>query len=343
MALHLTRPGLVVPVPVDPLGVTGPTRGQARGPRWRATSTNRFVPAEVDSSLVDQRIVEAVAGAPERAAATGWAGLRWRGADYFDGYDARMRPRPVPVALGDRKPIRAREGTELRYGWLLENDVVTVDGLPVTRPERSVFDEVCRARGLEHAVQTISMACRADLVSLDELLAYRGLLGSRQFTARFAAAVVMSDENLWSPLEATMLVCWVASGFRRPRCNAPIFDSSGNHVLTPDLFDPVAGVAGEYNGVVHGRLRVQRRDVDRDDRCRDLDIEVVTMVSDDLRDLSSFERRLASAYRRAGQRRSRRREWTTDLPEGWVDTSTVAARRALTEADRRRWLGRGVG
>lgn len=341
MDLLLTRPGLVVPVPVDPSGVAGPTRGEARGPRWRATSTNRFVPAGVDSGLVDQRIIEAAAGAPERAAVTGWAALRWRRAEYFDGCDSRMRTLPVPIALGDRKPIRPREGVSLRYGWLLDNDIVAVDGLPVTRSERSVFDEVCRARDLAEAVQIISMACHSDVVSLDELLVYRHLLRSRQFTRRFADAIALSDENLWSPLEATMLMCWLARGLRRPLCNRPIFDTSGNHLLTPDLFDPVAAVAGEYNGAVHGRLRVQRRDVDRDACCRDLGIEVVTMVSGDLRDTGSFERRLVAAYRRAS-RRPQRGAWTIDLPEGWVDTSTVAARRALTEADRLRWLRRGA-
>lgn len=342
MDLLLTRPGLVAPVPVDPSGLAGPTRGQARGPRWRAASTNRFVPIEVDPTLVDQRIVEAIAGAPDRAAVTGWAGLRWRGAEYFDGYDSRMQPRPVPVAVGDRKPLRSRAGVELRFGWLLENDVVAVDGLPVTRPERSVFDDVCRAGSLEQAVQIVSMACRSDMVSLDELLSYRCLLGSRQFTARFTDAIALSDENLWSPLEATMLLLWVGRGFRRPLCNRPIFDLAGNHVVTPDLFDPIAGVAGEYDGVVHSRLRVQRRDVDRDACYRDLDLEVVTMVSDDLRDTSSFERRLASAYRRVAER-PRRRDWTIDLPDGWIDTSTVSARRALTEADRRRLSARRLG
>lgn len=35
---HERRPGLVSPVRVDPRGITGPTRSQARGPRWRTTS-----------------------------------------------------------------------------------------------------------------------------------------------------------------------------------------------------------------------------------------------------------------------------------------------------------------
>ena len=48
--------GLVRPVPVDPSGVHGPTRGAAAGPRWRRTSPNRYVRSDTPDS-VEQRIL----------------------------------------------------------------------------------------------------------------------------------------------------------------------------------------------------------------------------------------------------------------------------------------------
>lgn len=45
--------------------------------------------------------------------------------------------------------------------------------------------------------------------------------------------------------------------------NPPLFDLRGGHLLTPDLLDPVRGVAGEYDGAVHLRDDRRRVDVDR--------------------------------------------------------------------------------
>ncbi|MFD0806573.1 hypothetical protein ACFQ0K_10795 [Nocardioides caeni] len=56
------RPGLVRPVRLDPSGVRGPTRGQARNrSRYRRSSFGFYVPATADRGNVEQRIVEAAA------------------------------------------------------------------------------------------------------------------------------------------------------------------------------------------------------------------------------------------------------------------------------------------
>ncbi len=135
---------------------------------------------------------------------------------------------------------------------------------------------------------------------------------------------------------------WTGRGFDRPLCNRPIFDLNGRHLLTPDLFDPVAGVLGEYNGAVHLNLRVGHRDLNREEICRQLGLEMVSMMSTDLRDKSAFEWRLDNAYRRAAAR-PLTTNWTLDLPSSWVDTSTVAKRRALDESQRELWLRRQAG
>lgn len=338
MHLQVHRPGITVPVRVDPTGKHGPTPGQARGPKWRTTSAGLFVPSTVPSTPVEQRIVEAVASMPEGSAVTGWAALRWQRAAWFEGTTGSGEHLPVPIATGDQVGLRNRSGVRLCHGWLFADDVVDVDGLPTTRPERSVFMGVRNARNLETAVQFVAMACAADLVSLDELSAYALRLRSRQHTRRFADAISLADENLWSPMEATLLLRWLGGGHRRPLCNTPIFDRSGRHLLTPDLFDPVAGVIGEYDGAVHELRKVRRRDLGREELARELGLEVVTMLSTDLRDLGDFDRRLAAAHRRAA-RRTPTGAWTVEQPPWWVDTSTVASRRALDARTRARLLG----
>ena len=341
MKLEITRRDVVVPVPVDPRGVDGPTPGQARGRRWRTTSANRFVPTGVSGADTEQRIVEAIAGSPNGAGVTGWAALHWQGAAWFEGRSSSGDPLPVPVAIGDRAAIARRSGVRLCFDWLFDGDIERVDGLPITRAERSVCYAARRARWLEEAVQIIDMALASDLVSVDELRAYAARIAGRPHTRKLNHAIELADENVWSPLEVTMRLRWLARGHRRPLCNAPIFDRQGNHLLTPDLFDPVAGIVGEYNGVIHDLTRVRRRDVNREEICRELDLEQVAMMSTDLKD-NSFERRLDAAYRRAAAR-PLTDSWTLDQPAWWLDTSTVATRRALDRQQRERWLRRSTG
>ena len=45
-------------MPIDPTGVTGPTKRQASGPRFRQTSPGLYVPSEVTTGVVEQRILE---------------------------------------------------------------------------------------------------------------------------------------------------------------------------------------------------------------------------------------------------------------------------------------------
>lgn len=339
MDLAITRPGIVVPTRADPLGITGPTPDAARGRRFRTTSPGRFVPADVDAGWVEQRIVDAAAGAPPGSAVTGWAALRWQHARWFGGVDAAGAALPVWIAIGDAACLARRSGVRFVQDWLFEDDIRWLDGLPVTRNERSVCVAALRARNLEEAVQVVSMAAAADLVSLDEVAVYAQRLGPRPHTRKLRAAVTIGDENLWSPMEASALVTWLGAGLPRPLCNPPVFGPDGSHLFTPDLFDPVGMVVGQYDGVVHDLRRVRRRDLGTEELCRDLGLEVVTMISTDLRDRSAFERRLRAAYRRAAGR-PRRDGWTLDLPSWWVDTSTVDKRRALDDWARELWLRR---
>lgn len=335
--LQLRRDGVVVPVRTDPAGLVGPTPRQVRGPKWRRTSPGFFVPADVIPDEAEQRIVEAVAGAPKGMAATGWAALHWQGAGWFPGKDSAGTVLPVPVALNDQRSLSRREGVQLCHDWLFDDDLIEVDGLPLTRPERSVCSAALRARSLESALQVIEMALAADLVSVDELRTYASRLFGRPHTRRLNAALVVAEENVWSPMEVTMRLRWVE---RRPAsllCNVPVFDRSGNHLFTPDLFDPETGVAGQYDGRVHDERTVRRRDLDKEEMARVHAIEVVSMISTDLTDMVSFERRLEGAYRRAAGRTGEP-SWSLVPPDGWVDTSTVERRRSLTSEQRARWL-----
>ncbi|GAA3667935.1 hypothetical protein GCM10022237_29790 [Nocardioides ginsengisoli] len=341
MDVHqVSRRGVVLPVHLDATGRTGPTPGQARGGRWRGVAPGWYVPGEVDGAVLDQRIVEALAGVPSYAAVTGWASLARRDARWFKGLAADGRTVvDVPVALQTRG-VRRRAGVELTEDWLFDDDIEVVDGLPVTRPERAVAFEVCRTRSLAPAVRMVDLACAADLTDLATLDTYTQRLIARPGVPRLRTALAWADENVWSPQESTMRVVWRQRIPRALLANRPLFDHDGRHLVTPDLIDPLAGVVGEYDGAVHLGDGLRRRDLDRDALYRDLGLELVTMMSAGTGDVHHFERRLAAAYRRAARRPAESPRWTLRQPAWWVDTSTVARRRALTLDQRATWLRR---
>jgi len=340
MDLSGVRRDVVVPVRVDRQGRGGPTPDEVRGRRWRRTSRGFYVPAGTDSSDPEQRIVEAaIALQDDWGGVTGWAGLGWDGAAWFDGFPwGGGPPRPVTLAIGGNRTIRPQPGFDLSEERLSPPDHVVVDGVRLTTHVRSVCFEMRHARGLRDAVTTLAMACFNDHVSIDEVRTYAATLAGWDGIPLCRKAIVLADENLWSPTEVDMLLTWLEAGLPRPRCNAPVFDLSGTLLGTPDLIDPNSGVVGEYDGALHLLGQQRSKDVTRAELFRDHGLEPVVMMAADRSDRGGFVSRLHAAYRRAAHIPPSRRRWTLEQPDWWRDTSTVAARRALDEHWRSRLL-----
>lgn len=334
--LAITRSGLVAPVRIDPAGRQGPTKRQAAGSRWRPAGPRHYVPSTVDGTLVQQRIVEAVGSCPPGSAATGWAAISWLAPRWFDGRAADGSPLPVPVALGDTGTARRRDGVLLSEDWLFDDDVIVIDGLPITVPERSVTFTARTADTDVPAIQAIDMAAYHDLVDLAGLTLYADRLGGRPGACRLRRAIAGADENSWSPQESLMRRLWVDDRGSDVLANAPLFDERGNHLLTLDVFDPAAGVGGEYDGDGHAARAQRRTDLGRQELARSLGIEVATMMAGP-GERSAFLARLERAYSRA-QGPTGARAWTLEQPDWWVDTTTVARRLALTAEQADRWL-----
>jgi hypothetical protein len=327
---HPDRPGLVAPVRVDPNGVDGPSPRQARSKRWRRTSRGFYVPSSVGQS-VEQRIVEAAAPLPTGGGVTGWAALRWCGATWFDGLTPSGKEE-LPVVLascyGD---IRAQDGFMVCQERLSRCDVTTVDGLPVTIPARSVCFEMRYARTLRDAVVAFDMAAFADLVTTEEQWAY--ILDHPGWTGIPQARDVMTlvDENSWSPWETRLRVVWIlVAGLPAPLCNRPLFDHDGRHIGTPDIFDPDAGVVGEYDGAAHLNSAQRAKDLSREAVFRRHGLEYFAVVGADMSSHATVAERMADAHRRGRSRRTTRPSWTLTPPSWWTESHTVEQRRALT-------------
>lgn len=315
------------PVRVDPAGITGPTRGQVRSKRWRQSSRGFHVPADVDASVPEQRILEASVRLPEGGAVTGWAGCRWRGGGYFDGLEADGRtPIPVPLAVGPRHDLRDRPEISVMRDRLDPDDFALVRGMPCAIAERSLFDDMRTASEVREAVVSIEMMAAAELTSIQRMRRYCTERARWNGLPRVCSALDLADEESQSPNETRMRLIWVLdAGLPRPLVNQPVFNLRGDLIGIADLFDPDAGVVGEYDGAAHRGARRHHRDVVREDRFRRAGLEYFKVVGLDLADVGVVVDRMLATRRRARWLPPARRAWTLTPPPGWYESPLESA------------------
>lgn len=333
------REGLVRPVRTDPDGALGPTMGQARGKAWRRSSHGFYVPTAVDSSRPDQRILEASMVLPREGGVTGWAGLHWLGGYWFGGR-TRDGSTLLPVWMVTSEwDIREQPGFRVTSEGLRPGDVIEVDGVRVTDAVRSLAFEMRYAANVRHAVEAADMAAYNDLVSVRELSAYLSTLGTWTGIPQAREALVHVEENSWSPRETGFRLVWTQdAGLPTPLCNVPIFDRFGRHLGTPDLFDPDAGLVGEYNGAVHLETRQRGWDITREEGFRRHGLEIVTSVSTDAGNRDALVARIIASRKRALWLPEEERSWTIEPPPWWTPSATVEQRRSLSAEQRERVL-----
>src|SRR4051812_23311768 len=300
--------GLIVPRQVDPEGRTGPTKGQARGPRWRRSSPGLYVPVEVLDTVVEQRILEASQRLPAGGAVTGWAALRLAGGGFFDGVELGGRSRlPVPLVVPAGSNLRALEGTVVSRARI--DEVVVRHGVPCVSSLRAAFDAARTSPSLRHAVVVLDMSIAAGLVTLAEMATFAGRREGWRGSRRARHAALLADSRSLSPYETLMRLIWVLDArLPRPRCNWPVADLDGRRLGKPDLLCDELAVAGEYDGAEHRTRRRQAADVTRQDDFRDAGLELFTVVSGHVHDVPRVVARMHSAVARA-QEAARPRRW----------------------------------
>lgn len=339
---HPRRPGLVRPVPIDPTGGSGPTRRQVRRRGWRRTGPGLYLPAHIDGTGLGQRLVEIGTALPAESALTGWAALHWLGVRWADGTRPDGSALPVPILVPNHRTC-ARPGILITAEKFGLGAIRTIDGLPITSPLRSVCFEARYARNVTQAVRWLDITLASDLISLDELRAYLPQLTAWTGIPQLREAAALADENVWSPMETELRLQWVlALGLGDVVTNRPVFDLEGRFIGTPDVLDVAAGLVGEYDGDLHLAGEQRATDIRREGLFRRIGLEYVTMTAADRRDPADFLRRTLDAIARA-ERTPGPRRWTIDPPAWWTPTHTVAARRALTAAQRDRYLRRRAG
>lgn len=309
--------GLVIPVRVDPAGVTGPTRSAARRGRWRQVCAGRYVPADTDSTIVEQRIVEQASRLGRHGGVTAWAALRWRGAAYFDGLTAGgTRQLPIPLLIGSN--LRPDPRAALSWEQFAPTEREVIDGLPCATIQRALFDEMHRTGSLRDAVVAMDMAAAAGLISTGLMSEYVAQRGPWTGIPLVRKALLLATDDSMSPQESRQRLVWLLdAGLDPPLCNPFVFSKSDGRLLgRPDLLDPVAGLIAEYDGADHLKKDRRRRDIRRENDFRDHGLEYVTTVRGDIGQRTMLARRFLAGRVRARFESPEDRAWTL-IPPPW--------------------------
>jgi hypothetical protein len=290
----------VPPIRVDPLRRTGPSRGQARGPRWRKTGPGLYVPSDVSDALVEQRILEAWAHAGSDAVVTGWAALRLHGGGFFDGLARDGRTRlSVPVAANGSR-VRATNGLSMVEDRIPPDEVVEIHGIHCATVERALYDEMQRIGEVREMAVAVGAACAAQLTSVKRMRLYASTRRWYRDVRLVKQAIEMSVEDCRSPQEDRFRQIWeLDARWGRPLINRTVLDLDGRFVAMPDLLDPVRGVVGEYAGADHRDIDRHEADVDRQADVRRVGLEWVEVVGRNLPDPYRVIARMEEAAARA--------------------------------------------
>lgn len=293
--------GLVWPVPVDPAGRTGPTRGQARGGGWRRTGRNLYVPAVTPGDRVEQRIVEVAARLPREGLVSGWAALRMHRVNFCDGLSRELARLPVPVVLAPDTNMRP-ENVERHRGTVPPEERVLCFGVPCTTPARALFDAMVWAGDLREAVVVADMAFAARAVRRTAFVAYVAGRSSVNGCRLVAKALPLTVERSRSPMESRMRLNWVLdAGLPPPRCNWPVADLTGRRIGRPDLLCEEVAVVGEFDGRDHSGARRRSDDTTKDQAYRDAGLESFRIVGREIEDVQLVVGRMHAAVRRAAE------------------------------------------
>ena len=293
------------------------------------------MPSVVDPDVPEQRILEQAMRLTSGGAVTGWAACRMHGAAFFDGLrDGGRAVVPVPLNCGPLHQIRRQPGDDLIRDILNPDEIVEVRGVPCTTVPRASFDAMRYARDVRRAVVALDMMAAAGLTTVAEMRDYVGRKQAWTGVQRARDAVALADDLSRSPQETRLRLMWqLDAGRGRPLVNRPLFDLRGRLLGYPDLFDPEAGVVGEYDGADHRSAQQHSDDVDRESGFRDHLLEVVRFTGPDMNAPQRVTERIRAAYARARWVAPARRTWTLVPPAHWSPAWSRDARLARRSLD----------
>ncbi|TCJ36043.1 hypothetical protein E0504_25715 [Parafrankia sp. BMG5.11] len=186
----------------------------------------------------------------------------------FEGLPRPAEDEPVHLRLPVHGSRRQMEGTVSHFGPVAVGDLVELDGIPLTGPDRTLADLVL-AGSREDAVAMIDAALRRRLVTgLDRVIA---ACVKRPGARRVASYWALADGRAESVLETHLRLLLHDAGVPPPCIQWPVTDGTGRVLARLDLAWPGAMLDVEADGgAVHELPSALHRDRERQNQLLDL-------------------------------------------------------------------------
>jgi hypothetical protein len=147
-------------------------------------------------------------------------------------------------------------GLRTRGDRIGEDEIVIVDGVPVSSPTRTALDLGCWYPTMSGVAAIDALARATDIKAADvELLAQR--YPGRRGIARARLAISLFDSGAQSPKETWLRLVLVQAGLPRPQTQIPVFDEFGSAIAYLDMGWEDVKVAVDYDGDHHRSDRSQ--------------------------------------------------------------------------------------
>jgi very-short-patch-repair endonuclease len=201
---------------------------------------------------------------------------------------------PVELVSNNTRPPR---GVLTRNDTMLDEEVGSKAGMPVSTPERTAYD-IGRRAPLGPAVAHLDALAYATGFKAPDVLDLASRHPHVRGLRQLEAALDLVDAGAQSPQETWLRLLLVRAGFPRPRTQIPVLDPRGwpAYYLDMGWEDLMLGV--EYEGDQHRVDRVQfARDISRLEKLDELGWTIVRVVAENRPD--DIIRRVRRAWRNA--------------------------------------------
>ncbi len=263
----------------------------------------------------DARIRQAVQAAPAGGVLSGWAAAALHGVPelFIDGTRDGVTALPVEFSVPREGGTYRRRGVGVRYSLVPRDDVVQLDGIPVTSTWRTTLDLARRSRTEGRALAMSDLSMRHGLVEpatfADYVRPLKGLHGLKRVRAVMGEMCGQAESVPESELRWT----WLSCELPKPIPNVSVWDRFGRFVGRIDLLDPESGLGAEYQGYWHHMDGAAENDENRFAKFAAMNLTIVPVWKEDVAK-ESVGQLLRQGQRQAQARDRRLDTWSIVSP-----------------------------
>jgi hypothetical protein len=240
--------------------------------RWyRPLFRGVYVPKRATPTLAD-RAVGAWLTSDRSGTIAGVAASALHGAAWVDDTEA------IEILVDDR---RRQSGLIIRMDRIAEDEVTTIDGLPVTTPVRTAFD-LGRYQKRFAAIARLDALMRAAPFPPEEVVMLMNQYGPVRGVRQLRELLPLVDAGAESPKESWLRLLLIDNGFPIPETQIPVFDGGSEPFAYLDMGWRDIQLAVEYDGDQHRTDRPQyvkdRRRIPKVESCG---WELIRVINED--------------------------------------------------------------